>query len=153
MPLVNARKGESMQNGTFDAGRVYGYTVCLVATLIFVFASVEMTGGILDLREPPYTETYRNGPTLVSVDAYRMDVLARGGFAGDEDSRTDLLPTDAAWREMYEAERMYRLALTHQTGRRTIMVSLVLQVVAVLLFIGHWSWLRSRERPSSPGGG
>lgn len=142
-----------MQNGTFDAGRVYGYTVCLVATLIFVFGAAEMTGGIVDLREPPYTETYRSGPSLVSVDAYRMDVLARGGFAGDDESTTGLLPSDAEWREMYEAERMYRLALTHQWSRRTIIVSLVLQVAAVLLFIGHWSWLRRRERPPSPGGG
>lgn len=142
-----------MQNGTFDAGRVYGYTVCLVATLIFVFGAVEMTGGILDLREPPYTETYRSGPSLVSVDAYRMDVLARGGFVGDDGSPTGRLPSDAEWREMYEAERMYRLALTHQTARRAIMVSLVLQVAAVLLFIGHWSWLRRRERPPPPGGG
>lgn len=140
-----------MERKTLDLGKLYGYGVCLVAVLVFIVASARLTGGILDIREPPYTKTFLRGPSLVSTGTYRMDLLGREGLAGAGDTVAALLPTESEFREMYEAERLYRLALSHQASRRTIMVSVVLLAVAVLVFATHWEWLRRRER--SPSGG
>lgn len=142
-----------MQKNTIDFGKIYGYTVCLVAILAFMYGSVRVTGGMLDLREPPYTKIYRNGPSLVSVGSYRMDLLGQLGCPGAESPTAVGLPADSSFQRMYEAERMYRLALSHQVTRRKIVVNVVLQVLAVLLFAAHWAWLRRRERPSTPAPG
>lgn len=136
-----------MEEDELDVGRIYGHVVCLVAVLIFVLASATLTGGILDLREPPYTETYRDGPTLVSFGAYRVEMLSRLKLDGTEGAMETLLPSDSTLQEMYEKERLYRLALSHQASRRTITVSLVLMGVAVLLFLTHWGWFCRRKVP------
>lgn len=142
-----------MEKRTFDFGQLYGYTVCLVTVLVFLYGSVEVAGAMLDLREPPYTQTYRRGPSLSSVGTYRMDVLGQQGFAGAGGPTASTVPADSAFQQMYEAERLYRLALSHQVSRRTIVVNVVLQILAVLLFASHWAWLQRRERSSLPGGG
>lgn len=142
-----------MHDKKFDFGQLYGYTVCLVAILVFLFACAGLTIGIVDLREPPYTQTYREGPTLVSLDAYKMDLLARTGCTSASGGSDIALPAqsaasaDSGFARMYEAERLYRLALSHQASRRRIVVSLVLLGGALLLFASHAAWLASRSRP------
>lgn len=141
-----------MEEKQLDVGRLYGYGVCLVAVLTFLFGCVELTRGILDYREPPYTESYRAGPTLVSFGAYKLELLGRAELDGAGGAVDALLPTDSTFRQMYEAERLYRLAVSHQTSRRRVTVSVVLLGAAVLLFGSHWLWLRRRERPGTTGG-
>lgn len=134
------------ESSEFDFGQLYGYTVCLLAILTFLVSFGGLVGGVLDLREPPYTEVYRDGPTLVSLGAYKADILSRGGFSDLGEAGESLVPSDSVFARMYDAERLYRLALTHQVSRRTIAVHAGLLAVAVFLFGFHWQWLRRRER-------
>jgi hypothetical protein len=123
--------------------------VCLLAIVTFLVASAELVDGIVDLREPPYTTTYREGPSLVTLESYRMDLLDRAAPRDSALAAAAQLPPDSTLQSMFERERLYRLALSHQTSRKTIVVNLVLQVLAVGLFTAHWIWLRRRERETS----
>lgn len=138
-----------MDRSRFDVGALYGYAVCLLAIATFLVASAELVEGVLDLREPPYTTTYRDGPSLVTLESYRLDLLDRVAPRDSAFAAAAQLPTDSTLQSMYERERLYRLALSHQTSRKTIVVNLVLQVLAVGLFTAHWIWLRRRERETS----
>lgn len=138
-----------MDRSNFDVGALYGYAVCLLAIVTFLVASAELVEGVLDLREPPYTTTYREGPSLVTLESYRMDLLDRAAPRDSALAAATRLPQDSTLQSMFERERLYRLALSHQTSRKTIMVNLVLQVLAIGLFTAHWIWLRRRERGGS----
>lgn len=133
-----------------DFGQLYGYAVCLVAVVTFIISSVALVHGVLDLREPPYTDSYRTGPSLVSFGAYKLDLLRQVGADEAADVDAALLPPDSTLREMYRAERLDRLALAHQTSRSRIIANVILGSLAVVLFALHWAWLRRRERTNRP---
>lgn len=135
-----------MERNKLDPGQIYGYAVCLVAVLTFIFGAGDLVRGILDLRELPYSEVYEEGPSLVSLGAYRVDVLSRLEFRDQAGAVESLLPADSDFPQMFERERLYRLALSHQRNRTRVMVNLTLLGVALVLFISHWTWLRRRER-------
>lgn len=141
-----------MNGGKPDVGLLYGYAVCLVSVLVFLFATVGLTGAILDIRELPYTRSYVNGPSLVSPESYRLDLLRRVGFEECGGAPASVIPTDLELKRMFEAERLHRLALSHQVSRTALVTHLVLALVAVLLFGGHWIWLRRRERTARSAG-
>lgn len=138
-----------MEARKLDFGQIYGYAVCLVAVLTFLFAAVKVVGAVLDIRELPYTRSYLNGPSLVSLEAYKIDLLSRIATTEESEAVASFFPADSALQRMLEAERLHRLALSHQTSRRTLVTNLVLLVLAVLLFAAHWMWLRARERSAS----
>lgn len=140
-----------MEKRTLDFGQLYGYAVCLLAVVTFLVASAEVIRATLDLRELPYSATYREGPSLVSLGAYRMDLLSRAGTADSSAVAAAVLPPDSTLQSMFESERLYRLALSHQANRKTVVIGVVLQALAALLFAAHWIWLRRRER-HAPGG-
>lgn len=136
-----------MERKRFDIAQVYGYTVCLLAVLVFLAASAALADGIMDLREPPYTASFRSGPSLVTEEAYRLDLQEQ--VVSSDASRGTLdvwLPADSTVGRMYERERLYRLALSHQASRKRIWISVVLLVLSLGLFVGHWTWLLRRER-------
>lgn len=143
--------GGPLEGKRVDFGQIYGYAVCLVAVLTFIVGADQFVGGILDLRELPFTESYINGPSLVSLGAYKVDLLSRTGVEDGSAAVASVLPPDSTLQRMLDAERLSRLALSFQTSRRTIVVNLVLMTIAVGLFAGHWIWLRSRERSASKG--
>lgn len=138
-----------MQGRRVDFGQLYGYTICLVAVLSFLFGAVNLVGGVLDIRELPYTRSYMGGPSLVSLGAYKIDLMSEVGIEEASAATVSLVPSDSTLQRMFEAERLHRLALSHQVSRRTIVINLVLLVLATLLFTAHWRWLRARERSLS----
>lgn len=135
-----------MEDRSDDYGRVYGYSACLVAILAFLYGGTRLAGAVLDARELLYTEEYRSGPSLVSEDVYRMELSIRAGDAGAGGAAA-VLPPDSTIRRMYDQERKYRLALSHQRTRRSIAVNLFLVVAAAGIFAGHAWWLRRRREP------
>lgn len=141
-----------MKPGKLDFGQVYGYTVCLLAVLTFLFGAVKLVGAVLDIRELPYTQYYMNGPSLASLGAYKIDLLSRFRIEGGSEAVASLLPPDSALQRMLEAERLQRLALSHQLSRRSIVINLTLVALAVLIFAAHWMWLRVRERTATEEG-
>lgn len=138
-----------MERGKLDVGLLYGYSVCLTTVLVVLFATTRLTEAILDLRELLYTQSYIHGPSLTSLGSYRVDLLRRIGVEECDGARASLIPEDSDLAGMYEAERLNRLALSHQVSRTTAVTNLVLALVATLLFAGHWIWLRRRERAAS----
>jgi hypothetical protein len=132
-----------------DFGQIYGYTVCLVAVLAFLFGAVNTVRAYLDIRELLYTEYYMTGPSLVSLGAYKIDLLSRLQIEEGSGAVAALFPPDSTLQRMLEAERLQRLALSHQLSRRTMVVNLVLVALAVLIFAAHWMWLRVRERTAT----
>lgn len=139
-----------MDRKELDPGQCYGYAVCLVAVLILVFGTRQLVQSNLDLRELQYSEAYTNGPSLVSLGAYRLDLLKRLELQDPDGVEVAVLPTDEEFQQMFEQERLYRLALSHQVNRSRMIVSLALLGVAFLLFASHWIWLQRRERAGSP---
>lgn len=135
-----------MEGRRLDFGQLYGYTVCLVAVLTFLFGAVQAVGAMLDIRELPYTASYVNGPSLVSLGAYKIDLLSRIGADDAGEAAESLVPPDSTLQRMLEAERLHRLALSHQTSRRSLVINLVLLSLTVILFTAHAMWLRARGR-------
>lgn len=140
--------GGRVDERKLDFGQIYGYTVCLVAVLAFLVGAVRLVGAGLDMRELPYTPSYVNGPSLVSLEAFKLDLLSQVGLEEGSGAVASFFPTDSTLRRMLDAERLHRLALSHQISRRTLVVNLVLVGLAVLIFAAHWMWLRARERTS-----
>ena len=121
-----------------------------MAVLTFVVGSQELVAGVLDSRELLYSPSYLSGPSVVSANAYKLELLSELEAPDGNGTLEALLPSDAEFKEMFEAERLYRLALSHQTNRRRIVVSSSLLAVATLLFATHWVWLTRRERSGTP---
>lgn len=135
-----------MEGKKLDIGQIYGYVVCLVAVLTFIFGAEHMVGAVLDIRELPYTQYYMNGPSLASLGAYKVDLLSRIRTEEEGGALVSLFPSDSTLQGMLEAERLQRLALSHQLSRRAIVINLFLLLLAGVLFAAHWIWLGTRER-------
>jgi hypothetical protein len=55
-------------------------------------------------------------------------------------------PDDEALREMYEAEKVDRIASGRLTARRTLTQTTLTMFVCAVLFATHWVWLRRIAR-------
>lgn len=99
---------------------IYGYTVCLIAVLLFVAASVGFVNGVFGTVNPSFEGSHHRVslPWSRSHGFHgRVSGLAQTGFAPG--------------------------SMGQRRSIRGLVVSLVLLLISIALFRGHWRWLNA----------
>ncbi len=125
---------------------IYGYLVCLACVIVFLIAAPQLVESIVDLFNPIRSE---RAPEIASqsYESWRAEYLERWGNQYEDTDgprrvqRTEP-PDDATLRTMYMSEKTN----AEQNFSHRILASfierLVLIVIASVLFVVHWRWLR-----------
>ena len=123
---------------TGRAWQWYGYAVCLTAVITGLICISAVINNAFDLANPLAGE--RADGVLTSFEAYKATRESRAP-ASDQRQHVDTLSDDAL-RGRYEALRADRVAQRSFRARKQLVTSVVLLIVAVILFGTHWRWLR-----------
>jgi hypothetical protein len=113
----DARKKMDHSNNTVRA--IYGYAVCLIAVLLFVAASVGFVNGVFRTVSPGFEGSH-----------HRMSLPWSGSAPGSIEQR----------RNVFRGAMITRARLNAVRG---LVVSLVLLIISIALFSGHWRWLNA----------
>ena len=136
--------------------QAYGYAVCLVAVIVLVANIGAFTTSLLALSDPLHAGMRYGRPenaSLSSFEAYKVsqeqmfESRSREAPGGD----TKPVPPDSALRRRYTTLRADREDDVRGAARRELLQSTVLLVLAVLLFVTHWRWLRHRDAREAAG--
>jgi hypothetical protein len=125
--------------------QLYGYTVCLVALIVFLINVGSIITAIFDRAHPLQSDRYRfgyAGVQLTSYEAYRASVRANQSSPGPDGRQVpvDTL-TPEQWRAQYAALRRDAIETAIYDTNKRITVSVLLIVLATVLFGIHWAWL------------
>ena len=128
--------------------QIYGYLVCLIAIITLLISAGRMIDAFFDLTRPQTAgipTRYYGGPESSSYEAYRLNQLER--YKNVKDSvGTIKVPSDSALRVQYDRERDDATALLHWESTKTIVTSALMIVLALILFVIHWRWLRGQSQ-------
>jgi hypothetical protein len=119
-------------NNTVPA--IYGYTVCLIAVLLFVAASVGFVDGVFRTVNPGFEGSHhRMSVPWSRPHGFQVTVpsVARTGSA------PDLM---GVRRNTFRGAMIARARLNAVRG---LVVSLVLLIISIALWRGHWRWLNA----------
>ena len=126
--------------------RVYGYLACLVALITCLICINAIVFAAFDLSDPLHARGDLHAVrALSSLENFRVETIARTP------------PDDTTLASMYDAARSATLRAVRLQSLRTLTASGMVFVVALVIFAGHWRWLRqlnaATEPPSSAAAG
>ena len=148
--------------------QAYGYAVCFITVIVMLIAIKSVVDSAFDLSDPIHAENGGFGrmtPSLSSFELYKIQsrrapvintgggiaVVARGAtpdpaITAPSKATTDTL-SDAELRRRYDAEREGVIGNTRFTATRSLVGNFLLIVLAAVLFVVHWRWLKKRTDP------
>lgn len=138
--------------------QLYGYAVCLVAIITALIAASNLVDAAFARMDPVRAAESRYGyeGSLSSFEAYQATAPSQGrGNSGmaprmnDTATAADTLST-AELRNRYEVLREDRIGRMSFDANQRLVKHGVLLIVAVLLFVWHWRWLRSKHDDELP---
>ncbi|HEX2779715.1 MAG TPA: hypothetical protein VHM30_09460, partial [Gemmatimonadaceae bacterium] len=140
--------GDDMERPS-RVGQLYGYTVCLVAVIVFLVSTNSLVENAFTLSNPLEARESDFGPwepSLTSFESYRatIDRERRIAAVNGQMAPRDTTP-EPALRTRYEALRADRIARMRFHAQRDIASSALSLLLAIALFAIHWRWLRRRE--------
>ncbi len=132
--------------------QVYGYAVCFITVIMILISIKSVVDAVIDLSDPIRADAGgygRSGRSLSSFELYKLDSRREPRppmpvGAAPAKAQTDSM-SDADLRRLYEAEREQAVGNVKFRAMRTLIGSGLLIIVAVILFLVHWRWLRDRE--------
>ena len=148
--------------------QAYGYAVCFITVIVMLIGIKQVVDAAFDLSDPVrangggYGTMGRN---ITSFELYKADAKRqpenRGTPNGPDGpvaridqpsskSAADTVP-DAELRRLYEAERESVIANVRFRSIRSLVGNLLLLLVAGVLFIIHWRWLKRRDDGAASG--
>jgi hypothetical protein len=119
--------------------QIYGYAVCLVTVLAFLFSVPSLLESVIDLTDIQHSKNYSE--KYSSFESYKVNVIRdmTTSYECDQEikAKNVNLPDDQTLLKMYESEKegSYRNSL-HSTKRTVIEKSFFI-LLSVLLFIFH----------------
>lgn len=125
--------------------QIYGYTICLVTLLTFVFSIPSFVESLFDLSDITHSSSYST--KFISFQNYRSDYITaqKEGCTCEQGSKDKIkvnMPDEKSLQEMYETEKADELARTSFQTKRRFYMRLILMIVAAILFFFHWKWVR-----------
>jgi len=141
--------------------QAYGYAVCFIAVIVILISIKSVVNAAIDLSDPIRAENGgygRMGRPLSNFEIYKLEARREPNPRGTvpmpvgatQTVQADSL-SDADLRKMYDAEREQVIGNVKFRSIRTLVGSLLLIVVAAVLFVIHWRWLRQRDAiPDTP---
>jgi hypothetical protein len=130
-------------------GQFYGYSVCLIAVIVVLATISSLLGTTFD-RAHPLESGRMFGESLSSFDAFKAERAQRNEMdmqAGM--ARRDTVP-DAALRTEYDGLVKQRLASVQYEIEKSLVTSGIMLLVAIVLFVVHWRWLRRTNGAAPP---
>jgi hypothetical protein len=127
---------------------LYGYLVCILSVIVFLIGIANLVDAIFDRANPLGSAFGPRGGSLTSFEAYRVtrDREPFGPRMRSDTARADTLTT-AALRAEYQAVRADRIARTQFEATKRIVKNTLLVILAVVLFLWHWRWVRTQREP------
>ena len=146
---------------------MYGYAVCFITVIVMLISIKAVVDSAFDLSDPIRSEGTRFGgttPSLTSFELYKIQsrrspilsspdgsvMMVRGGSGSP--SATTATPSktaadtlsDAELRRRYDAERESVIGNVRFSATRSLVGNFLLIVLAAVLFVVHWRWLKKR---------
>ena len=126
--------------------QLYGYSVCLIAIVVMLVNVSTIIDRLFTLSDPLSAADrygFYGGVVFSSFESYKA-TMDRANFRppGTEAASTDPKPTDAELRTRYEALRADQIARSRNDARRDLTTSILMLLIAGVLFLRHWRWLR-----------
>jgi hypothetical protein len=147
-------QGDDMERPSRVA-QLYGYTVCLIAVVVFLISTNSMLENAFALSNPLQTRESEFGfePSVSSFESYRAtyDRERQMRSGPDAPAVRDSVP-ETVLRARYEVLRADRISRARFQAQRALATSTLSLILAIALFAIHWRWLRSRsETGPTPG--
>jgi hypothetical protein len=153
--------GELMDRMNSRIAQIYGYAVCFITVVTMLISIKQVVDALIDLSDPIRAETGgygRMGRPLTSFQVYRMAVRREPDprrpagsvpvpAAAPQTQTTAMADTlsDAELRQMYDDEREEAIGNAKFRATRSLIGNLLLIVLAAVLFVVHWRWLKQRD--------
>ena len=130
--------------------QAYGYAVCLVCVIVGLISGKGVIDDAFDLSRPDFADWQREVPP--TFEEFRAEQgrqvtpspsvgMMPGPIVQTQDTTSRPL-TDQQLRGIYESRRDNALARAKFRATKSIVGNLALFIASVLLFLGHWRWLR-----------
>jgi hypothetical protein len=134
--------------------QTYGYAVCLITVIVMLIGIKQVIDAAFDLSDPIRAEGGgygRMGGPLTSFEVYKVSVrreMVMRQYSGPTPAGVARPPadtlSDAEMRRLYDAEREAAIGNVHFRASRSLVGNLLLIVLAAVLFVVHWRWLKRR---------
>jgi hypothetical protein len=133
--------------------QAYGYAVCLITVIVMLIGIKQVVDAAFDLSDPIRADGGgygRMGRPITNFELYKMEARRQGPTRNDpaapaEKASPDSVASDADLKRMYDAEREAAIGNARFRAIRSLVGNLLLIVVAGILFVIHWRWLRARD--------
>jgi hypothetical protein len=141
-----------MASTTNRIAQAYGYAVCFIAVVAMLISTQSIVRSLFDLSDPLRAEGYGRSGTLTSYSSYKREQLQRPSVptrtrAAPSDT-TAAPPSETELRQMFEDERIDQIGNVRFRSMKTLVSSILLTIVAIVLFLIHWRWLRREDLKS-----
>lgn len=138
-----------MEKSQRITAQIYGYAICLVAVLTFIFSTIALVNSFIDLGDPIHSGyTPAGSPSLASYENYKMDIM-RMSQKGDESNKAQFLPDEQTLKTMYEAAKNEKIQSAKHQANKSIIISAILIIISFALFFTHWRWMKRIARSDS----
>lgn len=148
--------------------QAYGYAVCFITVIVMLIGIKQVVDAAFDLSDPVRANGGgygMMGRSITSFELYKADakrqpenrgtpngpdgpaVRVDQPAAGTSKAAADT-ESDAELRHLYEAEREAVIGNVRFRATRSLVGNLLLIVVAAVLFVIHWRWLKQRDAVS-----
>jgi hypothetical protein len=125
---------------------VYGYGVCLVAVITFLISTTGLVAAILDLGDPIHAGfTPPGSPSLASYENYKLDVM-KSIQQSEAGNKQQYMPDETTLKAMYESARNEKIMKVQFDAKKSILLSSLMILIAVILFAAHWKWMQRMNR-------
>ena len=136
--------------------QVYGYAVCFITVIVMLFSIRGIVDALIDLSDPIRAEGGgygRIGRPLTNFEVYKVAVRREPNPRGQapmpatqaQTTATADTLSDAELRKMYDAEREDAIGSAKFRATRSLIGNGLLIVLAAVLFVVHWRWLKQRD--------
>jgi hypothetical protein len=138
-----------MEKSQRITAQIYGYAICLVAVLTFIFSTISLVNSVFDLGDPIHSGyTPEGSPSLASYENYKMDVM-RLNQKGNETNIAQPATDEQTLKAMYEAAKNDKIQSAKHQANKSITISGIMIVIAFVLFFTHWRWMKRIGRTDS----
>ncbi|MGH7603307.1 MAG: hypothetical protein ACRENK_04825 [Gemmatimonadaceae bacterium] len=148
--------------------QAYGYAVCFITVVVMLAAIKTVVDASFDLSDPIRAENGgygRMGRPLTNFELYKIEarkqaparaqnvpstVSGSGVLMSRGNAVTDSSSSDAELHKLYDAEREDLIANQKFHATRSLVGSILVIVLAGVLFAIHWRWLTDRDVSATP---
>ncbi len=132
--------------------QVYGYIVCLVTVLVFLFSLPGLVKAIINISDIDYargaprvlTETYEKWKFDFINDRYEDDYDKYLCRISDKEKPEEIvgIPAEAELMKIFESEKTNSRRYFKVRLIQDLIENILLVFVSLALFLFHWKWLR-----------